>query len=191
MMKKTDNLQYIYKDKSGKKRKYYIIYCSKCNKKMEIRDDTLSKNTGVCMSCQLKQRKIGTKHGKSNTRLYSIWRSMKSRCNSKNNTNYSNYGGRGIKVCDEWLQDFMNFYNWAISSGYKDNLTIDRIDVNGNYEPSNCRWATIKEQNNNTRRNHYVDYKGEKVTISELSKLLNINKNTLWHRINAKKKEEK
>lgn len=158
---------------------------------MEIRDDTLSRNTGICKSCQLSQRKISTKHGKSNTRLYSIWRSMKSRCCSKNNTNYFKYGGRGIKTCDEWLNDFMTFYNWAMANGYKDDLTIDRIDVNGNYEPSNCRWATIKEQNNNTRRNHYVDYNGAKITISELSRILNINKSTLWHKINIKSKEDK
>ena len=77
------------------------------------------------------------------------------------------YGGRGIKVCEEWSKNSKNFYNWAMANGYKDDLTIDRIDVNGNYEPSNCRWATYKEQANNTRRNHFVEVNGEKRTIAQ------------------------
>lgn len=78
---------------------------------------------------------------------------MKERCYNKNAANYRNYGGRGISICNDWLNSFESFRNWAIENGYSDSLSIDRINVDGNYEPPNCRWATQKEQNNNKRNN--------------------------------------
>jgi hypothetical protein len=92
------------------------------------------------------------KHGLTNSRIYRIWHLMKDRCNNKNNPNYKHYGGRGIKYNKEWIE-FIPFYNWAINNGYNDNLTIERIDVNGNYEPDNCTWIPFFEQHGNTRRN--------------------------------------
>lgn len=91
-------------------------------------------------------------HNKSTTRLYSIWKHMKQRCYNTNKDSYINYGARGITICQDWKDNFINFETWALSNGYSDNLTIDRKDVNGNYEPSNCRWVTSSVQQANTRR---------------------------------------
>jgi hypothetical protein len=102
------------------------------------------------VSCGCYNKNKGIKHGFRYTRIYRIWGGMLSRCNRPANDNYMHYGGRGIKVCDAW-KDFIPFKDWALANGYKDCLTIDRIQVNGNYEPNNCRWATQKEQGANKR----------------------------------------
>lgn len=123
------------------------------------------------------------KHGKYNTKLYKVWHNMKERCLNNNATHYEFYGGRGITICNEWKKDFMSFYNWAINNGYNDNLTIDRINVNGNYEPQNCRWITIKEQANNRRSNHLITYNKETHTMMEWAEIFNINYDTLRFRL--------
>ena len=125
------------------------------------------------------------KHGMHNTRIYQIWADMKERCFNINNKAYKNYGERGIKVCDEWIDKkngFINFYNWAIKNGYKEYLTIDRINVNGNYEPSNCRWATWKQQANNRRMTRKIIIFGENKTAYEFEKQYGLNANLLIQR---------
>lgn len=119
----------------------------------------------------------------NNKRLYRIWGSMKNRCENPNRRDYKYYGARGIKICDEW-HDFLTFYEWAINNGYSDTLTLDRKDVNGSYEPSNCKWATVKEQGNNRTNNHLITYNGETKTIAQWAEERNINHDTLYSRIN-------
>ena len=122
------------------------------------------------------------KHGKTNTRLYEIWRAIKKRCNLITHKYYKDYGGRGIIVCDEWLNDFMNFYYWAINNGYRDDLTIDRIDVNGNYEPNNCRWVTRNVQLKNKRNNVYITYQNKTQTMSDWAKEFGLKQNVFRQR---------
>lgn len=122
-------------------------------------------------------------HGLRDTRIYGIWHGMLQRCYNPSRPKYKDYGGRGIGVCDEWRHDVKAFYEWAMSHGYADDLTIDRIDVNGNYEPSNCRWITIAEQSYNKSTSRLVTYKGETKTIAEWAKIKNIKTVTLWSRI--------
>lgn len=118
-------------------------------------------------------QKVGRpkKHGMTGSRLYNIWQGIRQRCNNPNDREYKWYGARGIELDNDWLE-FKPFYNWAINNGYKDNLTIDRIDVNGNYEPLNCRWVTQKEQNRNTRKNNFVLFMGRTKCLSEWAEIL-------------------
>lgn len=122
-------------------------------------------------------------HGMARTRLYTIWRHMKERCNVKKTTYYEHYGGRGIRVCDEWNNSFVAFMNWALKNGYSEKLTIERIDNDGNYYPENCRWATMREQSSNTRRNVFVEYNGVKMTASEYARQTNQCVETITYRI--------
>ena len=115
-------------------------------------------------------------------RLWKIWSSMHERCELKSHAHFKHYGGRGICVCDEW-GDYLPFAKWARKNGYSEGLTIDRIDVNGNYEPNNCRWVTMKEQQNKRRNNHVVEYKGEQYTLSQLAEKTGIGKTTLRERL--------
>lgn len=122
------------------------------------------------------------KHGLHGIRLYKIWNGMKNRTSPNQKASFKHYSGRGITICEEW-KEFLPFYNWAINNGYKDNLTIDRIDVNGNYEPNNCRWITLKEQQNNKRNNVFVEHNGERHTLAEWEEKLNMNKGLLKNRL--------
>lgn len=123
------------------------------------------------------------KDGRKRTRLYSIYYHMLSRCYNSNTDYYYRYGARGITVCEEWRKSFDAFYEWAINNGYDDTLTIDRKDVNGNYEPSNCRWATAKEQANNRSTNHNVTLNDETKTLTEWCLVYSINYRTVRDRL--------
>ena len=123
-------------------------------------------------------------HNESKTRLYNIWHSMIARCNDKNN---SRYGGRGIAVCGEWATDFLSFRNWALKNGYEDGLTIDRIDIEQNYCPENCRWATMKVQQNNRCNTIQIEYDGEIKQLAIWADEVGMQYRTLYNRIFVRK----
>ncbi|MDR0475049.1 MAG: hypothetical protein LBH43_15420 [Treponema sp.] len=154
-----------------------------CGKMIVIRADHLrSRQHKISCGCFLFGKKT---HGDSGKRLYRIWVQMKLRCenqSSKESRDKKNYRDRGIRVCQEW-HDYKVFKAWALKNGYNDNLSIDRIDNNGNYEPSNCRWADIITQANNTRRNINIKYNGKTMTLKQWSTELGIKYRTLSWRI--------
>lgn len=171
--------------KEGKNKKHpnghesttWICQCS-CGSILSVETQSLiSGNTSSC-GCfrRLYSKEKMTIHGKYGERIYRIWSNMLRRCDYEKHVSYKNYGGRGIKVCDQWRGEhgFEDFYKWAVDNGYSDGLTIDRIDVNGNYEPDNCRWITNAEQQNNKRNNNRISYKGEVKTLAEWCRELNI-----------------
>ncbi|GAK09592.1 hypothetical protein [Geomicrobium sp. JCM 19038] len=130
-------------------------------------------------------------HGLFDQNLYKRWQGMKTRCYNSKTSQYKDYGGRGIIICDEWLNDFKSFYRWAIDNGYKENLQIDRIDNDGNYEPSNCRWVTLKQNSNKRRSSHYVTIDNETKTIADWCLIYKISNNVVRVRISRGWNEEK
>lgn len=179
--KRFGNLTVLYdtgiRTKSG--HVYWMCKCD-CGNLTSVQGKHLI--SGNIKSCGCKHFEACKTHGKTNTRLYHIWCTMKARCIRKTDHKYNRYGGRGIKICDEWM-NFEPFYNWAMSNGYNENLSIDRIDNNGNYEPSNCRWATPVQQANNRSENRIIEYKGEKMTVSDASRKYNVPYRLLYGRI--------
>ena len=156
-----------------------------CGTEIVTRGDNLTSGRSQSCGCYNKERSSQnhTKHGGSQTRLHAEWRKIKYRCNNPNCDRWNDYGGRGITVCKEWAVSFEAFRDWALANGYQDHLTIDRIDVNGKYEPGNCRWITNQKQQNNRRDNHYITYNGETQTITEWARIYGLSENGLVHRI--------
>lgn len=166
-----------------KTRNYHKIFKCQCicGTIKEVDGFNIIKGKSISCGCVRKEmsKQRMTKHGQTKTRLHTIWCSMRERCNNPNSQAYNNYGGRGIMVCKEWQDDYMNFYNWSMANGYEDTLSIDRIDVNGNYEPSNCRWADTKTQCNNTRSNIMITYQGKTQSLKLWCEELNLDYNMI------------
>ena len=141
-----------------------------------------SLKSGRSNSCGCHKNDYNRKHGGKGTKLYEVWRSMRYRCEKQSNHAYPMYGARGIQVCSEW-HDFSLFRKWALENGYEHGLSIDRIDVDGNYEPSNCRWADSKTQMNNRRTTPHFEYEGKSLTISEWSRESGIPRSTILNRM--------
>lgn len=161
---------------SGKLVTYWNCKCD-CGNIRQVRGCDLKDGHIKSCGCLLKR------HKKSNTRIYTAWNHIIQRCYNSNCKSYKNYGARGITMCDEWLEDFMNFYNWAMRNGYRDDLTIDRIDVNGNYEPSNCRWADDFTQRRNKRNSRYFSINGETKVLADWAKQYNKKPNVIRQRL--------
>lgn len=157
-------------------KKSWICVCD-CGNKRNVHEDTLI--SGRSLSCGCLQREETknrlTTHNLSKTRLYRIYYGIKQRCFNVKDKRYKDYGGRGITICDEWLNDFVKFYEWSIQNGYDENLTIDRIDNDGNYEPSNCRWATKEEQDYNKRTSIFFEFFGTRKCLKEWTNLMGWN----------------
>lgn len=169
------------------RRIYWLCKCDCGNEKI-VSGGHIGKDTKSC-GCLSKELTIERNknhriHAMAKTRLYRIWSNIKQRCLNQKANHYDAYGGRGITMCDEWLADFMNFYNWAMANGYREDLTIDRIDNNGNYKPNNCRWVTQYEQCRNTRRSIYITYKGKTQILKDWCTELKLNYQTIRGRIN-------
>lgn len=177
---KRNFLTMISEPYTKENRKRYAIFRCDCGNEKEIRIDNVTDPKGT-KSCGCFGRESRTRaknhltHGMSHSRVCQIWYKMRQRCNNPNYVEFKYYGGRGIKLCDEWENDFSSFYAWSMQNGYTDSLTIDRIDVNKGYSPENCRWATNKEQCNNKRSNIRITYNGKTQTLAQWCEELNLN----------------
>ena len=182
---KFGRLTVIKYDHSVGRRHYWLCKCE-CGKEKIIRRGHLLSGGTISCGCYNKEKskKIGMKHGlwSRNKRLYKSWNSMIQRCDNKKNPHYKDYGGRGICVLKEWYNPSV-FEKWAIKNGYKDDLTIDRINVNGNYCPENCRWVTQQEQCKNKRNNRFITIDGVTKCLKDWIDFFKISKNCFRHRI--------
>lgn len=194
-------IEFSHREPTSKKGKYRYYWKCKCDcGKIVIRRADGLRNKGHVVSCGCYRDNYNKKsfeennprktHGKTRTRLYKIYAKMKERCYDPNYPQRELYGGRGIKICDEWLKDFINFYNWSMENGYADNLSIDRIDPNKDYEPSNCRWADTYQQANNKRNNIQLTYNGETLTLPQWARKLGLPYSTLADRLRKGKSVE-
>ena len=188
-----------YKDLTGKRfgrwvvlkfaytknnKSYWLCKCD-CGTTKEVAGYSLS--SGGSLSCGCYNTEIviqrSKTHGMSNSKLYYIYRSMLNRCFSPKVKEYKYYGARGITVCNEWKNDFMSFYKWAMANGYEEGLTIERIDINGNYCPKNCKWIPKKQQNRNKSSNHFVTYQGKTFCLAEWEEKTGIKQPTIRRRL--------
>ena len=178
------HLEDDYVSPSGYHKKRWLCHCDCGNDVIVWSGNLINSHTQSCGCQHLEKIATGnTKHGIRNTRVYRIWTDIITRCENPNSEYYGKYGGRGIKMCDEWRNDPLSFYEWSIANGYADGLSIDRKNNDGNYEPSNCRWSNRVEQANNTSRNHYITYKDKTMTIAQWARETGLSNKTIADRL--------
>lgn len=177
----------IIKEVTGRinKRRYFQCECD-CGNIKTIRLDGLTRGKVVSCGCFNLERSVeaNTKHGLCKDRIYKIWSGMKGRCLNKNNTFYKNYGGRGVTICEEWM-DFKVFYKWAKENGYQDNLSIERQNVHGKYEPSNCTWIDMDAQKRNTTVTKRITFDGKTQTMRQWASDIGVHSSTLCRRFKS------
>lgn len=173
---RVGRLEVISRAKNTSQNKAQWLCKCDCGNEIVVSRRHLIDSSTLSCGCYAKEiaSQCHTKHGMKGTRLYRIWAGMKDRCLNHKSKYWHMYGGRGIDVCDEWKNSFESFMYWSMSNGYKDDLTIDRIENDKGYYPSNCRWATYKEQENNRRNNRLIQFGGETHTISEWEEITGI-----------------
>lgn len=165
----------------SKNKAYWLCSCE-CGNKTIVSGDKLRRGYTKSCGCLKNSGNSRRTHGKTNDRIYYEWCNMKSRCLNPKNIMYSNYGGRGITLCDSW-KTFQNFYSWALSSGYTDELTLERIDVNKGYSPENCSWIPRSRQYFNRTDNHFITAFGKTQTIKEWADETGLKYDTIHARI--------
>lgn len=183
--KKFGRLQVISEEHSKNKGLIEKCKCMCGNITYVTKHNLVNGNTKSC-GCLHRDvtRELLSTHKLSNTALYKKFAKMIERCENPNSKAYKNYGGRGIKICDEWRNDFTSFYNWSMSNGYKEDLTIERIDVNGNYCPENCKWIPLKEQAKNKTNTIRITYKNETHILADWARITGLNPQTIRNRLN-------
>lgn len=180
VIRKIDNCAQL----NGKRHSMWLCKCD-CGNIKPYFACNLKRGTSTSCGCFQKEQlsKRRTLHGgwANREKLFGVWCGIRKRCNCKTDSHYADYGGRGISICSDW-DDYNEFRSWALSNGYVDGLSIDRINTNGNYEPSNCRWATNRDQQNNRRSCIYITFNNETHTLKEWSRIRNINYSTIYQR---------
>lgn len=181
--KRFNNAGYVLLETKYKNNNTKMRFLCKKHGEQKISVAVLTSGTR-CRQCWIERFGCSRRtHGLSSHKIYNSYRAMKERCFNKNYHHFNRYGGRGIRICEEWLNDFKVFYNWAIGNGYKKGLTIERKDLNGNYEPSNCKWITMAEQQRNKSNVKFITMGGIKDTIPGHAERLSLKAMTLYMRL--------
>ena len=167
------------------KNRMLLVRC-KCGTEKRINISYLRNGSIVSCGCKIREETIirNTTHGLSRHPLNRIWRAIRERCYDEKHISYKWYGAKGVTVCEEWRNNFMSFYNWAICNGYKNGLLIDRIKNELGYSPNNCKWSTPLESSRNTTANRLIEYNGEIKCVAEWAEILNIPRSRLSDRLN-------